>query len=286
MSSRKKHRTYKLEREYHPPVVTMVRYSNPGVLRDLPTDKLTSGLAYQRPVELKAVEELIRDWDPRLLEPINVSFRGGEYNVLDGQHRITCMKKMADGKDVIVPCRVFTGMTYEEEAEMYAKLDKSRRRLSMRQATNAAVESGANAELTEIKQLVEDCGFTWAMDEPTGDSYEIGAVRALINAYRLLGGTAFSRMLFLLGNTWHGAPKSLKAVMLSGMALFLKTYETEIDNRVFVQRLSAVEPEEILRRANVDFSTNRTALRFACVLREKYNGQKRGGRKLPYRFKD
>ena len=66
MSSRKKRRTYKLEREYHPPVVTMVRYSNPGVLRDLPTDKLTSGLAYQRPVELKAVEELIRDCWSRL----------------------------------------------------------------------------------------------------------------------------------------------------------------------------------------------------------------------------
>lgn len=286
MSSRKKRRAYQQERGYQPPVVTMVRYSNPGVLRDLPTDKLTSGLAYQRPVEPKAVEELMRDWDPRLLEPINVSFRSGEYNVLDGQHRITCMRKMADGKDVIVPCRVFTGMTYEEEAEMYAKLDKSRRRLSMRESVNAEIESGANAEFADIKRLVEDNGFTWAMDTPSGAAYEIGAVRALVSAYRLLGGAAFSRMLYLLANTWHGAPKSLKAVMLAGMALFLKTYETEIDNRAFIQRLSAVEPEEILRRANADFSTNRTALRFARVLRENYNGQKRGGRKLPYRFKD
>ena len=74
--------------------------------------------------------------------------------------------------------------------------------------------------------------------------------------------------------------------MLSGMALFLKTYETEIDNHTFIQRLSDVDLDEMIRCANVDFSTNRVALRFARVLREKYNGQKRGGRKLPYRFKE
>ena len=89
-----------------------------------------------------------------------------------------------------------------------------------------------------------------------------------------------------MAHTWHGAPRSLKASMLSGMALFLKTYETEIDNHTFIQRLCDVDLDEMIRRANVDFSTNRVALRFARILREKYNGQKRGGRKLPYRFKD
>ncbi len=286
MSSRKKRRAYKQGSEIQKPDPVVARYSNPGILRDLPTDKLTSGLAYQRPVDTKTVDELIRDWDPRLLEPVNISFREGAYNVLDGQHRITCMKKMADGKDVIVPCRIFTGLTYREEAELYALLDKGKKRLSVRESVNAEIESGANPELAEIKRLAEDNGFTWAMDTPTGDAYEIGAVRALISAYRLLGGAAFSRMLYLLANTWHGSPKSVKAVMLSGIALFLKTYETEIDNRTFIQRLSAIEPEEVLRLASVDFSTNRVALRFARVIREKYNGQKRGGRKLPYRFKD
>ena len=73
--------------------------------------------------------------------------------------------------------------------------------------------------------------------------------------------------------------------MLSGMALFLKTYETELDDRSFIKRLSAVDPEEIIRRGKMDFSTNKAALRFARVILEKYNTQQRGGRKLPYRFK-
>lgn len=43
------------------------------------------------------------------------------------------------------------------------------------------------------------------------------------------------------------------------MGVFVKTYETELDDHIF-------------------------ALRFARVILEKYNGQ-RGGRKLPYRFR-
>ena len=69
------------------------------------------------------------------------------------------------------------------------------------------------------------------------------------------------------------------------MALFLKTYETELDDDVFIKRLSSVDPEEILRRGKADFSTNKAALRFARVILGKYNSQQRGGKKLPYRFK-
>ena len=49
--------------------------------------------------------------------------------------------------------------------------------------------------------------------------------------------------------------------------------------------MSASAPDEIIQRGKADFSTNCAALRFARVIRDKYNGHQRGGRKLPYRFK-
>lgn len=76
----------------------------------------------------------------------------------------------------------------------------------------------------------------------------------------------------------------LTASILSGMALFVKTYETEMSDRTFAMKLSQIDPDEINRRGRADFSTNSVALRYARVILEKYNGQ-RGGRKLPYRFK-
>ena len=278
MSYRKKHSPPKPEQQaLFPPAE--VEYSNPGAIRTLSTARLTSGLPYQRPVEQKNVDKLIRNWNSRELYPVIVSFRDGKFNVVDGQNRIAAMRQMAGGGDVIVPCMIYTGMTYEQEAELYAKLDKGKRPLTPRQHTKALVESGADARIMEIKCLVEDVGFVWALTEPTGEPFEIAPIRALVNAHQLLGGEAFARMLSLLAGAWQGMPNSLRASMLSGMALFVKTYEAELSDRAFIRRMSAVSPEEIIRLGRIEADVG---LRFARIILDKYNG---GGAELPYRFK-
>lgn len=259
-------------------------YHNPGVEREIHTSRLISGLPYQRPVNPKEVDRLIQNWDERLLDPVIVSFRDGKFYVVDGQHRISAMRKMNGGNGLLVNCKVYSGLTYEQEADLCYKLDKAKKRLSLSQSTNALAESGTDAEIGEIKELVKNGGFVWVLGRNRGKTGEIASTRALINAYRLLGGAAFVRMLYLLWDTWKGDSRSLTAAILSGMALFVKTYETELNDKTFVQRLSQVDPEEINRRGRADFSTNHIALRFARVILEKYNGQ-RGGKKLPYRFR-
>ncbi len=259
-----------------------VEYSNPGAIRTLSTSRLTSGLPYQRPVDQRKVDKIIREWNPRKLTPVVVSFRDGKFNVVDGQHHIEAMRQKAGGRDVIVPCIIHTGMTYQEEADMYAALDTDKTPLTPRQHTKALVEAGSDPKIMEIKRLVEDGGFTWALDVQTGEPYEIAPIRALINAYQLLGGAAFSRMLALLAGAWQGTPHSLRASMLSGMALFLKTYETELSDRAFIRRMSAVGPDEIIRQGRLDSSLS---LRFARIIWENYNSQPSGGLELPYRFK-
>ena len=138
-------------------------YTNPGVERSIHTDRLTSGLPYQRPVNPKEVDRLIREWDERLLDPITVSFRDGKFYVVDGQHRISAMRRMNGGRGVMVDCKVYDGLTYEQEADLCYKLDKAKKRLSLSQSTNVLAESGADAEITEVKRLIENCGFIWAL---------------------------------------------------------------------------------------------------------------------------
>ena len=103
MSYRKKRSSSKKEPMERQTTIPEVKYHNPGVSRDLSTAKLTSGLPYQRPVETEDVDKLIAKWNPCLLTPIVVSFRDGNFNVVDGQHRIAAMRRMAGGGDVIVP---------------------------------------------------------------------------------------------------------------------------------------------------------------------------------------
>ena len=238
MSYRKKKRTPTGQKQM---VLTGMNADIQGTEELLSTGELYSGQPYQRPVLDRVVDKLVREWDPRLLTPLVVSYRDGRYNLVDGQHRVCAMRKKNGGKDVTALCRVYHGLTYEQEAELYYKLDRAKGHLRLSHATKALVESGADAEIIEIKRLLEDAGFVWALDKPTGEAFEVEATRAVINAYRLLGGAAFSRMLELTARTWHGALSSVKASFLSGMALFLKTYETELDDDVFIKRLSAVD---------------------------------------------
>ena len=278
MSYRRKHSPPKPEQQtlFLP---AEMEYSNSGSIRTLSTSPLTSGLPYQRPVEQKDVDRIIREWNDREITPVVVSFRDGKFNVVDGQHHIEAMRQKAGGRDVIVPCIIHTGMTYEDEAALYARLDRDKKRLTLRQHTKAVVESGSDAKVMEVKRLTEEVGFVWALKEPTGEPFEIAPIRALLNAYQLLGGEAFARMLSLLAGAWQGTPNSLKASMLSGMALFVKTYETELSDRAFIRRMSIVSPEEIIRLGRIETDI---ALRFARIILDKYNG---GGVDLPYRFK-
>ena len=160
-------------------------FANPGVERSIHTGRLTSGLPYQRPVNPKEVERLVREWDGRLLEPAVVSFRDGKFFVVDGQHRIAAMCRMNGGNGVMAACRVYTGLTYEQEAELCYRLDKAKKRLSLSQSTNVLVEAGSDKETLEIKRLVESAGFTWALNKSHGKTGEITATRALAEAYRM-----------------------------------------------------------------------------------------------------
>ena len=106
-----------------------VEYRNPGMIRALSTSMLTSGLPYQRPMRQEKIDRLIREWNPRKLTPVIVSFRDGKFNVVDGQHHIEAMRKKAGGRDVIVPCIIHTGLTYREEADTLHPLNAAKKGL-------------------------------------------------------------------------------------------------------------------------------------------------------------
>lgn len=143
------------------------------------TGDLYSGQPCQRTVLDRAVDKLVKVWDSRLLTPLVVSYRDGRYYLVDGQHRVCGMRKLNGGKDVMAVCRVYRGMTYEQEAELYYKLDQAKGHLRLSHATKALIESGSDAEITEIKRLLEDIGFVWGLDKPTGKPFEIEATRAV-----------------------------------------------------------------------------------------------------------
>ena len=254
-----------------PPPVQPEDYLNPGIIRNLYTSRLISGLPYQRTLNEKVVEKLVRCWDRMLMEPLVVSYRDGKYYVIDGQHRIAALRVLFQDKDTLVPCIVHMGLTEADEAALFYKLAQSRRKLSCAQSVKALLKSGGDVEINEIQAMLDAKGFQWILNGRGAGNYKIRATRAVISSYHLLGRKSFPRLLFLLAKTWKGDSASLTAMMLTGTALFLKRYEAEINDHHFISRLKNVSPEIIIDEAKEDKTTRRNDVRCARVLLLYYN---------------
>ena len=77
--------------------------------------------SYQRELNIKRVRKIAARFDPHLVNPPKVSYRNGHYYVFDGQHTIAVLKLLNGGKDLMIRCIVYTGMTESEEALLFAQ---------------------------------------------------------------------------------------------------------------------------------------------------------------------
>ena len=57
-----------------------------------------------------------------IVNPPKVSYRDGRYIVIDGQHTIVGLKTLNGGNDLPILCRVYVGLTKEEEALVFAPI--------------------------------------------------------------------------------------------------------------------------------------------------------------------
>ncbi len=76
---------------------------------------------YQRGVERKRVELIAAHFNEYVANEPKVSFRNGQFIVTDGQHTMEGRILRNGGKDLPILCKVYTGMTVEQEALLFAE---------------------------------------------------------------------------------------------------------------------------------------------------------------------
>ena len=100
---------------------------------------------YQRGVERKRVELIARDFNEYIVNEPKVSFRNGRYYVMDGQHTIEGCILLNGGEDRPILCKVYTGLTMEQEALLFAEQNGHAAPLSAGIKLRAKVVGGAEA---------------------------------------------------------------------------------------------------------------------------------------------
>ena len=97
----------------------------------LNSSQLDLDYSYQRPTEPERVRSIVAQFDPALVNLLKVSARNGHYYVFDGGHTLAALRAINGKKDFPVLCKIYYGLTYEEEAILFAKQQGNAKRVGI-----------------------------------------------------------------------------------------------------------------------------------------------------------
>lgn len=259
-------------------------YSQQYEFRQLNTAQLQSNQGYQRPVTPKHVREIIENFDPLYLDEVIVSYRDSIYYVIDGQNRIAAFKHMNRGRNCLVNCKIYNGLTYEQEADMFCHLDSIKKKLRYCDTVRAKAEAKSDPVIIRINEILSSYGIRWSYQGAGGNTDNtMKASKALVDCYEELGPEMFELVIRLLFRTWKGHRESMAAPFIKGLSLFVRIYIHDAKEELFVKKLASMTPAEVKSLARAEISANKVELKYARVFLNRYNYRANAG-KLEYRL--
>lgn len=249
-------------------------------IRPIEASKLISNQAYQRAVNQRNCAYIKQGYIKELVNPVKVSLRNGKYYVFDGQHTLTVLTEMF-GENCIIPCLVYTGLTYEREAELFAKQDEFKKKLSSREKIKAKYEA-KDADATTFMKAVESCGYKCTF---TSGHY-VGTLASITylfeTVYKRKGVDHLKRLLTIIKSAWPDDKNATNESIVKGVDMFITLYDGEFTAAELVAKLQKVAPIVLIRNGKADM-THSGATRYAVQVFDYYNKGRKTG-KLRSRF--
>ena len=201
--------------------------------------------SYQRELNIHRVRKIAAAFDPRLLNPPKVSYRSGRYYVFDGQHTIAVLKLLNGGKDLMVRCIVYTGMTESEEALLFAQQTGESARLTPGDKMRAMIYGG-DPECMAFLKATESVGLKLDYGQRRG-KYRLGCIGTAFEEFKRVGADLYKEALSMIVAAWQGDPESLRSETVQGVIRFIVLYHGEYDSRRLISRLHRADPLTIYR---------------------------------------
>ena len=201
---------------------------------------------YQRGVERKRVELIARDFNEYIVNEPKVSFRNGRYYVMDGQHTIEGCILLNGGEDRPILCKVYTGLTMEQEALLFAEQNGHAAPLSAGIRLRAKVVGG-DAPSKAFVAATNRVGLSLNYDSMQLSDYRISCVGTALKLYDQLGEEIYCEALRHIVEAWEGRPDSFRAAVLRGVMYFVQLYHGQYSAERLVRALSSVHPMELYR---------------------------------------
>lgn len=213
-------------------------------IRAIPFNQLSKA-GYNRPINRTRVNKIKREFCPALVSPAVVSFRDGKYWIIDHQHQTQALYEMNGyNSEMPVECFVYTGLTYEQEAELFYKLNTSTTGLTFTDKLVGLIEA-KDDEALRFLAAVERCGYTIG----TRGKNSLRAVSKAWKVFNMADGEALmSEILTLIHDCWPNNPDNARADIIDGILVFLKNHRDEYKRDRFVKALSTTDLKDLVHR--------------------------------------
>lgn len=222
--------------------------------------------------------KIMRTFDEKLVQPISVAFIDGKYYCFDGQMTMKVLKARNADRDLCVKCRVYTGMTKMDAANMFISQRGTTSRVTLTDKIRVLGNYG-DKNAIDFQKLTEINGLeiSW-----TGNKAKnaVIAVSTLWNEFQLFKDNAlYSSYIRVIRQSWNGDPAGSQAAILKGLGLFMRTYKGQAKEERLISKLSTRLPNEIVRDAQADRTSG--ARKYAVQVLLLYNHGARENDRLP-----
>lgn len=235
--------------------------------RKMSTKELMIDELYQRDIDPKRVARMVKNYDPCLVNPAKVSFRDGKYYLFDGRHTSVMEKTVrGKGKDVIIDCKVFTGLTRLDEMELFVAQNGESAPVSVLAKLKALYNFG-DPDVTGMVGAAQCAGVR--VDFTRGQALnKVSAVGTLLKIYMRLPRDQYIDMLATIRQAWQGVSDSYVREILSGMEMFYSKYYGKFASKDLAKSLSKVAPVQIVREGK---SVGSATVNYARTILRIYN---------------
>lgn len=213
-----------------------------GTLKNLHKDVLQIHPAYQRDVIPNKVKEITANWSWVGAGAIVVGERGGEFWVIDGQHRVMAAKRRSDITHL--PCVVFQTEGVKQEAIAFLDLNTGRKPVSSIGKFKAMIAAGDEAACTVHKTL-EALGVT-----PKSTANKGRELKSVAWAVRKAAedANAFALVMRIAADLSSDMP--IQERLLDGLWYINERMPGGIADKRFNDRLRAVGARKLIDAAN------------------------------------
>ena len=234
---------------------------------------------YQRKKHKTKIARIVAKWDERVANEPKVSYRDGKFFVFDGQHTVLAREKMAGHTDVPILCKVYTGLTAQDEALLFAKQTGISSKPRSGDTLRANV-FGGEQEALSFTHATEKAGL---IIDLTGTRYNrhLACIGTALQVYRTFGEKIYSEALRILIEAWNGEADSLRYEIVKAVSEFVNLYYGEYNRNRLVNRLSKIAPSSVRNAILIDIEHPKNK-RYIYQIYKVYNGKSK--KQLPLKF--